>query len=101
MHSYRGSVVSLEALLKEWRHVYIGFSGLLTMMDEDVVALCKNCPLDRLLLETDGPYLPINGAPYSHSGQIPLVAAKAAEVKGCTVEMVMEAHRRNCYIMYG
>lgn len=101
MHSYRGSIQTLEAMLTSWTHMYVGYSGLLTMGDEEVEELCRRTPLDRLLLETDAPYLPLNGTNYSHCGQIPSIAARVAELKGCSVEEVMEAARANALTMYG
>lgn len=109
VHSYRGSVQTLEALLVSWKHVYIGFSGLLTLRDHDVEDCCKICPLERMVLETDAPYLPIRVnhggqsklTAFSHPGQIPDIAAKVAEVKGCCVQDVMTASRANTFVMYG
>lgn len=101
MHSYRGSVQTLEAMLECWRHFYVGFSGLITMQDSDVQDLCKRCPLEKILLETDAPYLPINNVNFSHCGQIPEIAEKVAQIKGCSIEEVMEASRINCFAMYG
>ena len=50
------------------------------------------CPLDRLLVETDSPFL----APVPHRGRtnepafLPLVGEAVAAVKGCTVDEVRE-----------
>merc|ERR1712232_1405991 len=103
MHSYRGSVQLLEAMLIGWRHIYIGFSGLVTLKDNEVEELCKRCPLDRMLLETDAPYLPISTGktPFSHPGQIPAIGAMVAKFKGCSVDDVMKASRANTLVMYG
>lgn len=101
MHSYRGCVQFLEVMLSDWEHCYIGFSGLVTMGDTQVEELCKRCPIEKMLLETDAPYLPLNGTVYSHPGQIPAIAARIAELKGCPVRDVLEAARKNARIMYG
>lgn len=70
---------------------YLGITGIVTFKNaaevREVVALC---PLERLLIETDAPYL----APVPHRGKpnepayVPLVAAKIAEVKGMAVAEV-------------
>ena len=56
----------------------------------DVREAAARCPLDRLLVETDSPFL----APVPHRGRpnepalLPLVGATVAEVKGCAVESI-------------
>jgi len=77
-------------------------------------------PLDRILLETDGPYMPPK--PYkgrihallakdlltctvslgiSHSGFIPCIAKCIAEVKKETTEVVLTTARENTKSLYG
>ena len=54
-------------------------------------------PLDRILIETDSPYL----APAPHRGKtnnpsyVPFVAKQIADIKGLTVEAVAEATSHN------
>ncbi len=77
---------------------YISFSGILTFKNaqhlRDVAAFV---PLDRLLIETDSPYL----APVPYRGKInnpsfvPFVAAQLAELKQCPVEQIAEITSRN------
>lgn len=77
---------------------YISFSGILTFKNaqhlRDVAAFV---PLDRLLIETDSPYL----APVPYRGKtnnpsfVPLVAAQLAEIKHCPVEQIAEITSRN------
>lgn len=106
MHSYRGSIQTLEAMLAGWTRCFVGFSGLITLDDAEIAELCRRCPLDRMLLETDAPYLPIlegnsSASQFSHPGQIPLLARRAAELKGCSALEVMKASRANARVMYG
>jgi len=62
-------------------------------------------PLDRLLLETDGPWMVPNGAPRDckvcHSGLIPVIAAHIAQLKGVSVDAVLQATRANARKIYG
>lgn len=77
---------------------YISFSGILTFKNaqtlRDVAALV---PLDRLLIETDSPYL----APAPHRGKlnnpslVPLVAAELARIKGCALETMASITNAN------
>ena len=71
--------------------MYVSFSGIVTFKNaNDVRAAAERCPLDRLLVETDSPFL----APVPHRGRtnepafLPLVGAAVAAVKGCTVDEV-------------
>lgn len=77
---------------------YVSFSGILTFKSaqqlRDVAAFV---PLDRLLIETDSPYL----APVPYRGKtnnpalVPFVAACLAQVKHCPVEQIAEVTSRN------
>jgi TatD DNase family protein len=77
---------------------YISFSGILTFKNaQDLRDVAAFVPLDRLLIETDSPYL----APAPHRGQtnnpsyVPLVAAQLAQLRGCPVEEIAELTSRN------
>ena len=74
--------------------IRISFSGIITFTTaEDLRAAAAICPLDRLLVETDSPYL----APVPHRGKknrpvlVPLVGAAVAEAKGIEVAEVAAA----------
>lgn len=77
---------------------YISFSGIVTFKNaqhlRDVAAFV---PLDRLLIETDSPYLapvPYRGKPNNPS-YVPFVAQQIAAVRGIPVEEVASATSRN------
>lgn len=77
---------------------YISFSGILTFKTAaDLREVAAFVPLDRMLIETDSPYL----APMPHRGKtnnpsyVPLVAQQIAQVRGLTVEAVAMATSRN------
>ncbi|MFW5332128.1 TatD family hydrolase [Hydrogenophaga sp. ZJX-1] len=77
---------------------YISFSGILTFRNaSDLREIARFVPLDRMLIETDSPYL----APVPHRGKtnnpsfVPFVAQQIAEVRGVAVEVVAEATSRN------
>ena len=83
---------------------YISISGIVTFKNADqVVEVVKKMPLDRLLIETDAPYL----APVPHRGKsnlpiyVPLVAKKIAEIKGVDVQEVASASSANfCQLFF-
>ena len=80
------------------RGFYISFSGIVTFKTaQDLRDIAAWLPLDRLLIETDSPYL----APVPHRGKtnspalVPLVAQQIAQVRGCSVEEVARASTDN------
>ncbi|MFC5523365.1 TatD family hydrolase [Polaromonas jejuensis] len=77
---------------------YISFSGILTFKNAaDIREVARFVPLDRLLIETDSPYL----APVPYRGKtnnpsyVPFVAQQIAELKQLSVETIAEATSRN------
>ncbi len=78
--------------------MYISFSGIITFRNAaDLREVVKLVPMDRLLIETDSPYL----APVPHRGKtntpalVPHVAAQVADIKGLSVESVGEQTSHN------
>lgn len=73
---------------------YISFSGILTFKKaQDIRDVAAFVPLDRMLIETDSPYL----APIPYRGKtnspayVPFVARQIAELRGISIEAVAEA----------
>lgn len=100
MHSFLGSSHLMQVVLEEWPQIFFGFSGTVTM-GAHVERLVRLCPLERMLLETDAPYLGFNGAGFSHPGHIPMIAETIAELKNFTVVQVLAAARENARTVYG
>jgi TatD DNase family protein len=82
---------------------YLSFSGVVTFKSaDDVRAAARVCPLDRLVLETDSPYLtpvPLRGQPNTPAN-IPLVAAGVSRTKGTNIEQVRAAAWSNTQALY-
>jgi len=77
---------------------YVSFSGIVTFKNaQDLRDVAAFVPMDRLLIETDSPYL----APVPYRGKtnnpsyVPLVAQQIAQVKQCDVRVVAEATSQN------
>ncbi len=101
-HCFTGGPDEARACLE--RGGYVSFSGIVTFRSaDDVRAAAVMCPLERLLVETDSPYL----APVPHRGRpnrpalVPLVGAAVADVKGVPVEAVAVATWDNAERVYG
>lgn len=104
VHCCTASANFVENVLALPCRVFIGFTGILTFKNAaDVREAASRVPLDRLLLETDAPYLapvPFRGKA-SHAGMIPLVGKVLAEVKNVPFEALMETVRKNTRDCYG
>lgn len=77
---------------------FISFSGILTFKNaQDLRDIATFVPLDRLLIETDSPYLA--PAPYrgktNNPSYVPYVAAELARLRSCSVEQMAELTSRN------
>lgn len=101
MHCYSGTMEEAQPYLEGG--FYLGVTGALTFPKAGPLEeLVQSCPRERLLIETDGPYL----APVPHRGQrnepahVALVAARVAELWGLSPEeaaRLTEANARRCF----
>ncbi|MDO4223753.1 MAG: TatD family hydrolase [Acinetobacter sp.] len=77
---------------------YISFSGIVSFKNaQDLRDVAKQVPLDRVLIETDSPYLapvPYRGKP-NEPQYVPFVAKALADVYGKTVEQIAEITSHN------
>ena len=102
MHAYSGSIETFRELqrLGDWR---IGVGGVVTFKKAGIADVVKAVPLERIVLETDAPYLtpvPHRGT-RNESAYIPLIAAKVAELKGVPIEEVAEVTTNNAKTLFG
>lgn len=101
MHCFSGSWETAKEILG--LGMYIGFTGVLTFKNsKKAQETVRNMPLDRLLLETDCPYMapePHRGE-CSHSGMIFHTAQKAAEIRGISYEEVVTATEKNVKTLF-
>ncbi len=95
LHSFSSGMGLLRAGLAH-RH-YVSFSGMVTFRNWHLDDAIRETPLDRLLIETDGPYL----APVPHRGKrnepafVRHVADRIATVRGMIPEDLIAATCRN------
>lgn len=96
MHCFSGSAEVAREILS--MGLYISFTGVVTFKNaRRAVEACAEVPLDRLMLETDCPYM----APVPYRGQrcdssmIRSTAEKIAEIKGITADEVIKLCNEN------
>jgi len=102
VHCWAGSPDAAQRALELGLH--LGFTGLVTFKNAGLVreALAL-CPLDRLLIETDAPYLapvPFRGK-RNEPAYVPYTARAVAEIKGISVEELAVATMNNGLRMFG
>lgn len=82
---------------------YISFSGILTFKNAtDLKAVASSIPLERLLVETDSPYLapvPFRGKT-NEPAYVRYVAEEVARLKGVEVETVAKATSENFFTLF-
>ena len=102
LHCFSGSKEMAQELLK--RGWYLGFDGPVTYKNaRKSLEVLEICPMDRLLIETDSPYLspvPKRGK-RNDSGNLRYVVEKIAEVKGLTAEEVARLSTENGKRLFG
>lgn len=102
MHCFGYSAEIAEEIIK--MGMYISFTGVLTFKNaKKAVRALKAVPLDRLMLETDCPYMapePFRGK-RCNSSMIEHTAAKAAEIMGVTANEIQDITLKNAKIFFG
>ncbi|KGN02285.1 hydrolase TatD [Clostridium novyi A str. 4570] len=96
VHCFSGSVEFARECLK--LGYYIGFTGVVTFKNsKKIVEVAKEVPLDRMLVETDAPYMAPtpNRGKRNRSDYIKFIIEKIAEVKELSVEEVSNATIEN------
>lgn len=101
-HAFSGSIETYREIerLGDWS---IGIGGVLTFKKASIAETVKGIPLERIVLETDSPYL--TPAPHrgkrNESSYIPLIASRLAELKGTDVETVAAHTTQNAEKLFG
>ena len=95
-HSFGGNCEELEEVLR-YPNFLVGINGVVTYKNGRIRDYLSLAPLDRIVLETDAPYL----SPVPHRGKrnepafVPMIAQKVAEVYNVPVETIAEKTTQN------
>lgn len=101
-HAFSGSLETFRELQRigDW---YIGIGGVLTYKKASIAETVKEIPLERILLETDSPYL--TPVPYrgrrNESAYVPHIASRLAELTGRDVEEIAATTTDNATKLFG
>ena len=100
-HCFSGGIKLAEQFLEPG--FYISFAGNLTYKNSDLSIVAQNIPVDRLLVETDAPFLspvPFRGK-LNEPGRTRFVALKLAAIKGMEFEEMAHSTRTNAEQLFG
>ncbi|MDE7280862.1 MAG: TatD family hydrolase [Ruminiclostridium sp.] len=102
MHCFSGSAETAKELVA--MGLYISFTGVLTFKNaKRAISACEAIPADRLMLETDCPYMspvPLRGE-RCDSSMIQYTAAKMGEIKGFSAEEMIDICNKNADRFFG
>ncbi len=101
LHSFSGSMEILEKALAT--NFYISYTGGITFKNSTTDELVANTPVERMLLETDSPFItpvPFRGK-RNEPSYVVHTAKKIAEIKGISVEKLAEITTENARHLFG
>ena len=101
LHAFGASAEVFERMQRygEW---YVGIGGVLTFKNAHIATDILRIPMERILLETDSPYLtpvPFRGK-RNESSYIPLIAARLAGIKGVDIAEVASVTTSNALKLF-
>lgn len=101
LHCFSGSVEMAREVIK--LGMFLGFNGVATFKNaRKIPEVIREIPLDRIVLETDCPYL----APEPHRGKrndssfIPFIAQRIGEILGVSAQEVLDVTNKNARALY-
>ena len=99
-HCFSSDLKIAEVLIE--LGLYISFAGNITYKNSNLADVAKKIPLDRLLIETDAPFL--SPVPYrgkeNEPSHVKIVAKKVAECRGVSVEEIEVATQKNTETLF-
>ena len=102
LHCFSGDLTMAEQCLE--LGFYLSFTGTITYpKNQEIREVIKSIPADRMLVETDCPYL----SPQKFRGKrnepayVRYTAEKMAEIKGLSIEDIARITSRNCHNLFG
>lgn len=100
-HSFCGTFEEAQEILA-LDNFYLGINGIVTFKNSNLGSVLKAVPLDRIVLETDSPYL--TPAPYrgkrNHPGYLRLIADRLAEIYQLPVEEIANRTSENAVRLF-
>ena len=101
LHSFTGTRKTAELAIQ--LGMYISFAGMITFKNaEDLRSVARNVPLDRIMVETDSPYLapvPVRGR-CNEPSYVTHTASCLADLHGCSLEQISNITTDNAHALF-
>jgi TatD DNase family protein len=104
------SLTAADKFMAYFPNLYFGFTGMI-VNNSNMAQLVAHVPMERIVLETDGPYMlpstlkPPKGSrilfPVNHPGNIPHIAAEVGRIKKISIDRVLTVVAQNVQNLYG
>ncbi|MCH5219519.1 MAG: TatD family hydrolase [Muribaculaceae bacterium] len=102
-HCFGGSTSEAEHILSDYSNAYFGIGGVVTFKNNQLSDAVQVIPVNRILLETDSPYLapvPYRGK-QNESAYLPLIASTVAKIKNMDLEEFGNITSQNSVRLFG
>ncbi len=86
-HCYSGTAADIGSILRRGIDAYFSFGTPLAAGYRRSVTACASAPADRLLVETDAPWQPPRGSPWTGAGHIVSVLSAFADIRGIGADL--------------
>ncbi len=101
LHAFSGSAEFFRKMQKygDWS---VGIGGVLTFKNAGIAREVENIPLEKIVLETDAPYLaptPKRGT-RNESSNVPIIAQRLADIKGTSIGEVAQITTQNALRLF-
>jgi TatD DNase family protein len=80
-HSFSGTEGEAAALLRAGINAFFSFGTAILLNHKRAAACVSTLPLERLLFETDAPYMPLRGQSFSHYADLDRILDEAAALR--------------------
>ena len=100
LHCFSGDVDTMVEWLQAFPNCFVSFSGLVARFSPEQLSAVRQCPRQRLLLETDSPYLSVRPGKVNTPAHIGEVARCVAQIRGEPVEVLLRAACENGRRLY-
>lgn len=100
-HSFGGNSLELEHVLS-LKNFYVGINGVVTFKNSGLDEVIKNCPIERVVIETDSPWLAPtpNRGKRNESSFLAKIVEKLSHIYGISENEIVSQTTKNAYKIF-